>query len=439
MTAEQRAPVAIVGGGFSGTMTAANLARRGIGSILIEANGRAGLGAAYSTNDPAHLLNIPAETMGAWADDPEDFAKKWGAAPGTFAERRHYGRYLRSILDDAVSSGHVKVVDDRAVGASFTQDGWTVSLDSGGEIASRALVLAIGNQLPAELASLDGADERVIDNPWGDRARSAIDDAAARELDVLILGTSLTMVDVALSLAAAGHRGQIVALSRRGKIPLRNNGDADSTVEWGELPKPRIRAVAHWLRRRGAQVGWRSAVDSLRPHSHHLWQSLPSAEKRLFLRYGRPWWDIHRHRVAPEVGQQVDALIDEGRLEIVAGKLGDVRSTDDGIEVTYRKRGRDKPEPAQRFDYVFNCTGPLGDISRTRDPLIRNILDSGLAAPDELAIGLDVDDRSRAGSTGRLWAMGTLSKGRYWEMIAVPDIRNQAAAVADDIATELGR
>ena len=107
--------------------------------------------------------------------------------------------------------------------------------------------------------------------------------------------------------------------------------------------------------------------------------------------------------------------------------------------MTYRKRGRDKPEPAQRFDYVFNCTGPLGDISRTRDPLIRNILDSGLAAPDELAIGLDVDDRSRAGSTGRLWAMGTLSKGRYWEMIAVPDIRNQAAAVADDIATELGR
>ena len=420
-------------------MAAANLARRGIGSILVEANGRAGLGAAYSTNDPAHLLNIPAETMGAWADDPEDFVKTSGAAAGSFAERRHYGRYLRSILDDAVSSGHVKVIADRAIGAALTEDGWTVSLDSGQEIASRALVLAMGNQSPAGLPSLDSADHRVIDNPWGDRARAAIDDAAARQLDVLILGTSLTMVDVALSLAAAGHQGRILALSRRGKIPLRNNGDADSTVEWSELPKPRIRAIAQWLRRRSSEFGWRSAVDSLRPHSHRLWQSLPAAEKRLFLRFGRPWWDIHRHRVAPEVGQQVDALIDEGQLEITAGKLVDVRSTDDGIEVTYRKRGRDRPEAPQRFGYIFNCTGPLGDISRTRDPLLRGLLDSGFAVPDELAIGLEVDERSRARPGERLWALGTLSKGRYWEMIAVPDIRNQAAAVADDIATELGR
>ena len=33
--------------------------------------------------------------------------------------------------------------------------------------------------------------------------------------------------------------------------------------------------------------------------------------------------------------------------------------------------------------------------------------------------------------------MGPLTKGRYWEIIAVPDIRDQAAAVADDIQREL--
>jgi uncharacterized NAD(P)/FAD-binding protein YdhS len=34
--------------------------------------------------------------------------------------------------------------------------------------------------------------------------------------------------------------------------------------------------------------------------------------------------------------------------------------------------------------------------------------------------------------------MGPLTKGRYWEIIAVPDIRDQADQVADDIQRELG-
>src|SRR5688500_4283933 len=87
MKSDRRVPVAIVGGGFSGTMLAAQLARRGIGSLLIEGGGRAGLGAAYSTDEPAHVLNVRAEGMSAWPDDPDDFARAFGDPRG-FAERR---------------------------------------------------------------------------------------------------------------------------------------------------------------------------------------------------------------------------------------------------------------------------------------------------------------------------------------------------------------
>jgi uncharacterized NAD(P)/FAD-binding protein YdhS len=437
--AETSAPVAIVGGGFSGTMAAANLARRGIRSILIEANGRAGQGAAYSTDEPAHLLNIRARDMSAWADDPDHFINREGVESGSYAERRQFGRYLRSILGEAVDSGRVAVAEGRATAAVPEAGGWRVELDSGEVIRSDALVLATGNQTPAALAGTESISGHLIDDPWSDRARAAIESAAAGGLDVLILGTSLTMIDVALSLASAGHRGRIVALSRRGKVPLSNGIEEPAPIEWDQAPPPKVRAIARWLRGKAAEIGWRPAVDSLRPHSHQLWQALPIEEKRLFLRYGRPWWDIHRHRIAPQVSKQVDELIESRRLEIVAGRLVDARADGDSIEVIHRKRGHDEPEPPSRFGYIFNCTGPLGDIARTQDPLLRRLLDDGLVQPDELAIGLAVDARSRAGPGERLWALGTLTKGRYWEIIAVPDIRSQAAAVAEDIATELGR
>jgi uncharacterized NAD(P)/FAD-binding protein YdhS len=189
-----------------------------------------------------------------------------------------------------------------------------------------------------------------------------------------------------------------------------------------------------WLRRRSAEVGWRAAIDSLRPHSHSLWQSLPVDEQRRFLRHARPWWDVHRHRIAPEVAATVARLVGEGRLEIVAGRIESARERDDGIFVEYRRRGWPNVD-AREFAYAFNCTGPLHSIDRSKDPLLRSLLDAGQVRPDALGIGLQVGENARAGE--RLWALGPLTKGRYWEIIAVPDIREQAAAVAEDIAREL--
>jgi uncharacterized NAD(P)/FAD-binding protein YdhS len=71
--------------------------------------------------------------------------------------------------------------------------------------------------------------------------------------------------------------------------------------------------------------------------------------------------------------------------------------------------------------------------------LLRALLDDGSIQSDRLGMGILVDDHSRAEGAKDLWALGPLTKGRYWEIIAVPDIREQAAAVADDIAKELAK
>jgi uncharacterized NAD(P)/FAD-binding protein YdhS len=430
--------VAIIGGGFSGTMVAAQLARRGIASILIEGNGRMGRGIAYSTREPAHVLNVRAEVMSAWPEDLEDFARvaeSEGGSSQDYSERLRFGRYLRGILEQAVGEGLVEPVEAKAVSAMRDGGGWSIELDDGSKVAARALVLAIGNQEPAPMAVGQGiSPERFISNPWGAEAKAAVERLAETDGNVLLLGTGLTAVDLILSLHANVHRGTITALSRRGQLPRGHAPFEPAAVERDDVPLGNVLQLWRWLRRRAGQGSWRAAVDSLRPHSSAIWQGFGEAEQRRFMRHARPWWDVHRHRIAPEVAERLKYLIGLGQLEVVAGRIQSMREAGDGVNVEFLRRGRQETE-TRRFDTIFNCTGPLGAMARTVNPVVRQMLDDKLIAVDPLGIALDVDDRDRAGEG--VWALGPMTKGKYWEIIAVPDIRGQAERVAADIATEL--
>ena len=393
------------------------------------------------------MLNVPAAKMSAWADDPDHFARVIEAAGGSaedFVERRAFGRYLRGIFDEAVASGLVEVVQARALSAHREGKGWRIEVEGGGEVKADALALAQGNQPPEPLRGTEQIGGRFINNPWVAESAAAVARVAESGGDALIVGTGLTMVDMVLSLDAAGHRGRIVALSRRGQIPRAHADYEPAPVELDEVPLGNVGALWRWLRRRAGRVGWRAAVDSLRPHSHAIWKSLDAGERRRFVRHARPWWDVHRHRIAPQVAAQIAGMVGEGRLEIVAGRIGAMRELENGLEVEISRRGRPSISlrtngsggEARTFAVAFNCTGPLGAIRRTRDPLLKRMLDDRLIVADALGMGLAVDEGSRAGE--RLWALGPLTKGAYWEIVAVPDIREQAAAVAEDIATELG-
>jgi uncharacterized NAD(P)/FAD-binding protein YdhS len=274
-----------------------------------------------------------------------------------------------------------------------------------------------------------------VNNPWSEEAQAAVASAAVNDADVLILGTGLTMVDTVLSLAAAGHDGKITALSRRGLLP-RGHVHPPATpapVALNDVPLGSVTALWRWLRRRSANVGFRAAVDALRPHSQAIWQHLPSEERRRFMRHAQPWWGAHRHRIAPQVAEQLRDLIASGRLEILAGRVRSMAPSQDGLSITIARRGG--RERALNAAVAFDCTGPLGDIRRTVDPLLKSLFAAEEIRPDPMGLGIQVDRHSRAGD--RLWALGPLTKGMYWEIIAVPDIRHQAEGVAAAIAKEL--
>jgi len=372
--------------------------------------------------------------MSALADDPDHFVRRFEAEGGNrkgFAERRLFGRYLREMLSDATDKGCASIEQSTAVSARRDGGTWHVELDDGRTVSAAALALAIGNQDPEPLRALAGAGDRFVNNPWAEDSRNAVDDLVENDGSALLIGTGLTMVDLVLSLGAAGYQGRIVALSRRGQIPRAHADFEPAPVGLEDVPQGHVGKLWRWLRERSAQVGWRAAVDSLRPHSHALWQSLDVNQQKQFMRHARPWWDVHRHRIAPQVAATVHGMISSGQLEIAAGRIVRATQAPDGMEVELRRRGSQE-STKERFAYAFNCTGPLHAMEKTKNTLLRGLLDAGEVKPDQLDIGLTVDENSRAGN--QLWALGPLSKGRYWEIIAVPDIREQAAQVAEDIA-----
>jgi uncharacterized NAD(P)/FAD-binding protein YdhS len=269
-----------------------------------------------------------------------------------------------------------------------------------------------------------------VEDPWGSGGAEGLQALARQDGDVLLLGTGLTMVDVALSLEQAGFAGRMIATSRRGLVP-RGHEEPGSAP----LPAPApasLREMTRTVRAAARTGGWRPAVDALRPISQALWRGFSEAEKKRFLRHLRPWWDVHRHRIAPPVAARIESLIAAGRLEVVPGRISDAANG----AITIERRGG---AVQRQVAGVVNCTGPEGRIERVDDPLVRQLLGSGRARPDALGIGLAVDDASRViGTDGAaergLYALGPLTRGTFWEIVAVPDIRGQARRVAEALA-----
>lgn len=430
----------IVGGGYTGTLTAIHILERGGGAVtMIERAARFARGAAYGTSHAEHLLNVRAANMSAFPDRPDHFVHWLGTDDGAeFVPRRDYGRYLSHILEGWRRDPRLTLLAGDAVGAAREADGvWRVTLADGATVDGERLVLATGNmapQPPPGVVLERFAAGVYVDDPW----RGELVEGLADGDTVLLLGTGLTTVDAVLTLDASGFRGRILALSRRGLVP-RAHADWATLKPFHAAPEGALSAVLRTVRERArARERWQIAVDEVRPHVQAMWEGAGPGERREFLRHLRPWWDVHRHRIAPRVDAQLARARAEGRLEMAAGRIVALDPVASGAALAWRPRGS-REVRLEIVRRVVNCTGPAGDIARFGPPIVRGLFERGLARPDSLRIGVDVDRAGRAlGADGTptpgLYAAGPLTKGVFWEIVAVPHIRYQVAALGARLA-----
>ncbi len=440
--------VAIVGGGFTGTTLAAQLLRKSGGSVsvlLIEKAARLGRGVAYSTECMEHLLNVRARNMSAYPDDPEHFFEwaRLNHLPGDSADdylpRPLYGQYVASVLQQEIERypGRVEHVHDEAVSIARVGDTAEIRLRGGRTLFADKVVIALGNFPPGDprLPGRTPHSLRYVSNPW---KASALGDVS-HDHSVLLVGSGLTSVDVAISLRERGFGGVIHILSRRGLLPQVHKATAAWPPFWTEQSPRTVRGLLRLIRTQveaaeKAGSGWRAVIDSLRPFTQQIWRSFSLSERRRFLRHVRPYWDVHRHRIAPAIGARLASQIQDDQMEIHAGRIQAYAEDIDGVEVTYRDRQSGQDERL-RVDRVINCTGPESDCRKVENPLLADLMRQKLARPDPLLLGLDVSpdgaliDADGAASN-LLYAIGPVRKGNLWETIAVPELRVQVSELS---------
>lgn len=433
--------IAIIGGGFSGALLAIRLARAAPDRTihLIERKRRMGVGLAYGACEPHHLLNVPVSRMelgltpsfADWLSTRSDFAApKDAALADAFAPRALFGAYVEERLGE--TAGVVRV---RGEAARISRTERKVVLTDGRAIDADIVVLATGNRAPAPLRHAhDGAD--AIPDPW---SPDAFDDLDA-DAPVLFIGAGLTMVDIALSLAARGHRGEMIALSRHGLTPTRHESGGAWPAFLASAEATTARG-AFALVRRGAKraiaagVPWRRVIDAARPDVARVWRAWPRGERARFLRHARAFWDIHRHRMAPQIADALAALQSSGQLTVIAGRI-----VGGGAGVVQLRRRHSLDVETLRVARIFNCTGPASDFARIEEPLFAELRRNGLLRADALQLGIETEESALIDANGSpshwLFALGPLTRPAYWEVTAVPEIRAQVDALAHRLLTD---
>jgi uncharacterized NAD(P)/FAD-binding protein YdhS len=449
--------IAVAGGGFAGTLFALKMAaaRPDYRVLLIERNTPHGRGLAYGACAPYHLLNVPVARMelgltpsfADWlrakhrAALADALAESGGELASAFVSRELFGTYLQERLAEASSSDPsrgLRLIRGDAVRA-LEPPSRGLLLEDGRELKADMVVLATGNLAPRPPPVKDDwfyDSAAFIPDPW---ARGAFDPIGP-DAPIALIGTGLTMVDVALKLTAGGHRGPIHAVSRHGYMPtVHRAGGA-----WEPFLKPHISASPATLMRlvraqvREAaknNVPWQRVIDAVRPNIAGVWDAWSERQRRQFLRHLRAPWDIHRHRMAPRIWQGLSALLTRGQLQISAGRIRSYRPTGKGVEIVLADHGEER---RLAVSHVVNCTGPRSDLGRIAVPLIADLRRRGFVVPDALGLGIETDDCAARDDMGRastwLFALGPLTRPAWWEITAVPEIAVQVERLVHGIA-----
>jgi len=453
---------------------------------VIEKSGRAGGGEAYQKDSATNLLNTRADTMSATSGRPNDFLdwlrareEDWREQypdveieKGAYLPRGLFGCYLESVFAGAERRARdagipLELVKGEAEDIAPLAEGFVIVLADGRRIEADFVMLCPGNLPSNAFPHLEGV-EGYFNSPYPlDQVAARID----RNAPVGVVGASLSGIDTVLGLVKHGHVGKLVCVSRRGRLPSvrgQNNRRYRSEIitpenirllaeaEGGRLTLEQVaglivQEIEHaddrpfdlaevlnteagtydYLREeialaQGKERLWQSVIYSLNGVIDTAWHCLTDADKARFLRDYRSLWLSYRVSFPVQNAIQLQRLMRIDRLSLLPGLKSvehDPGSHQFLLELMDPRTGFSS---LVRTRYLVNATGYTSDVTECKVPLIRNVIERGLARPSPFS-GVVVDfhtgtvqgDLQEHGD--RLYALGALATGT-WLLTNVFDV-----------------
>lgn len=451
--------VCIIGGGFSGTITALQLLRKNahIKINLINSGYPVFKGVAFSTKKTEHLLNVPAGRMSAFPEEPDHFVN-WLITQPEFSDhafenlkkefipRSFYGDYLKEISSVCINHPQISIIHNKALNIEKIGKKYRITIDNHPSLECEYVVLAMGNYSPAPPKGIDEAvlkSSHYFESPWSD---SYLDDLKPTE-NILLIGSGLSMIDCVLSLISMNFIGKIYSISPRGYFPQGNLSAAVTYPDfYSEVKDKSLLEVfriikSHITEGRKTDMAWQAIIDSFRPYAKETWLKLSAKDKRQFISHLRHIWGVARHRLPRGIDLKMKELIDSGQLEVFGGRLQFVTIVENGFEVSVKKRS-DQQLETFFVSRIVNCTGPQINFNEINDEFVSNLLQNNIISANDLKMGIRCfpDGRvlNKEGEhVKNIYAVGSLLREVLWETTAVPELRVNAENVASQIVESI--
>jgi uncharacterized NAD(P)/FAD-binding protein YdhS len=424
----------IVGGGFGACSALAWLAHFAPKdlrvAVLIGTQTRVGdtgqaygCGLAYGDQDPAHLLNAAHWNMGLLDHAPDGFTH-WLSAKGRnvaqldFVPRADYGAFLevqwKASLEALAAKGtivHLIEYDAIAIGA-VTDQSVTVVDEAGASHSSASLLVCAGPTLPP----LSGICHKNLITPIWPCGLQRLKGAQGH---VVIIGTGLSGVDVAISALSEAGVTKVTMISRDGRLPLAHDVTARQKLDlhFKGSPLEVLRAVRYAAKK----AQWQAVMNALRGQSNALWSAWTPSQRRSALRHVSSIWAAHRNRLPVEIVAQIASARAKGQLKIIKSAVS-LHETGDG-RLSVQLEG---PGTSIQPDWVIDARG-FARITEDTNTLLGKALRDGHVKLADLGYGIAGDCAHRASNPelAPIHVVGAARLGDLIETTGAPEVRAQ--------------
>ena len=445
---------------------------------IFEPCSRIGAGLAYQLDGPSNLLNTRAAAMSPIHSKPDHFIKwlranedKWEAffpqvviSDEVFLPRGLFGLYLENIFQDAKQALHalgipVHHVRSMVTGMVVMNSGYLLRTCDERFFADN-VVLALGNLQSSDWKHLL-LEPGFFTSPY---PCSTLVKNVHDLQSVCVLGSGLSAIDAVVALADAGHQGKLIMASRGGRLPsVRGNQSARCSSR--TFTRENIRALIkrshyhlslaqvyqllvdevfqlqgfkvdidsilhkdagphHYLDievrdAKGQERVWQSVLYSLNESIDLIWHYLDDVDKARFEAEFKSQWLAYRVSFPMQNAIKLQTLIHNDQLAVFGG-----------VRRTWRDRSSSQfatciNDPRRSFratiysDVLINSAVFTTDVTRCSSALVRQMLDSGLAAAHPFG-GIDVNFHTNElrTCTGALlpgvYALGALTSGTHF-------------------------